>query len=127
MQLIKDWKDWWRWWSLRLTAAGTALSGYLMANPDIAVTMWLQIPDDIRQYLPPEYMPAIGLFVVLVGQVARFLKQNQPKSVAARLANTLPLMVSDDEPENPVEGLHLWVPSRQKLIVYRNGKWYVHK
>ena len=127
MNLIADWKDWWRWWSLRLTALGTMLSGYLIANPDIAVTMWLQIPDDIRLYMPAQYMPAIGLLIVLVGQAARFLKQNQPKSVGAQLSKSLPLLITDTEPENPVDGMHVYSKKQGKLIFYKGGKWYAYK
>ena len=127
MKLINDWKDWWRWWSLRLTALGTMVSGYLIANPDIAVTMWMSMPEDIRSYMPAQYMPAIGLVIVGVGQVARFLKQHQPKSIGTTLAGSVPLLITDDLPSNPVEGLHVWLRKKGVLAKYRNGKWYGYK
>lgn len=125
MKLIQDWQDWWRWWSLRLTALGTMISGYLIANPDIAVTMWMSMPDDIRQYMPAQYMPAIGLVIVGVGQVARFLKQNAPASVGTQISGTIPLLITDAEPEKPFDGLHVWHKGR--LVEYRGGKWHAYK
>lgn len=127
MKLINDWKDWWRWWSLRLTAMGAMVSGYLIANPDIAVTMWMSMPEDIRSYMPAQYMPLIGLIIVGVGQVARFLKQNQPNSIGAKLAETVPLLITEEEPANPVEGLHVYSKKQGQLIFYKGGKWYGYK
>jgi len=127
MELIKDWRDWWRWWSLRLTALGTMITGYLIAYPDAALNSWTMLPDEIKSFIPSEYMPTIGLVLVGAGQLARFLKQNQPKSVGAALTNAHNVIIAtgkQDIPVNPPDGLYLYIVAEGIMVKAMSGKWY---
>jgi hypothetical protein len=77
MRLIDNWKDAGRLWSVRLSAAGALLLTLLLAFPDVALTAWNAMPDDMRVLLPEQTsrMISIALFVATI--VARVVRQRR--------------------------------------------------
>lgn len=114
--LVDDWKDWWRWWSLRLTAAGTTVTGYLIANPDAAINAWNQLPDSIKESITPEYMPFVGIAIVVSGMFARLLAQNNLKHEHV-------FIISEKRPTDAHEGDFIFVPSKLIVAQLKGGKW----
>ena len=37
-ELIEDWRNFWRFWSVRLGIVGSAITGVLIAFPDVALS-----------------------------------------------------------------------------------------
>lgn len=68
---------WYRLWSIRLGLAGTAVTSALVAVPDWTVTLWNTLPYEVRQFVPPQYMPLIGVGLFVLSMVARFVRQNK--------------------------------------------------
>lgn len=77
MKVIPDWKKSWRFWSVQLSVVGTALTSILVAFPDAAVQAWAVVPADLRNMIPPAYLPLIGVGVFAMSIVARILKQDK--------------------------------------------------
>lgn len=75
MKLIQGWQKWHKFWSTRLGLAGTAIATFLIANPDIANVLWLNLPAEIKSAIPPQYMPLIGVAIFVVSLVAKFVAQ----------------------------------------------------
>ena len=38
LELIEDWRNFWRFWSVRLGIIGSAITGVLIAFPDVALS-----------------------------------------------------------------------------------------
>lgn len=77
MKLTKDAKVWWKLWSVRLHALGLLITGWLTAVPDAALFAWNAMPADMKAFLPPQYMPFIGMAILVLGILARFVKQEK--------------------------------------------------
>lgn len=75
LELIAGWQKWYRFWSTRLGLIGTAIATFLIANPDIANTLWLNLPSEIKAAIPPDYMPLIGVSIFFVSLLAKFVAQ----------------------------------------------------
>lgn len=75
MKLIQGWKKWHKFWSTRIGLAGTAVTTFLIANPDIANILWQNLPAEIKASIPPQYMPLIGVAIFVVSLVAKFVAQ----------------------------------------------------
>lgn len=87
-QLIENWRVWYKLWSVRLTAIGTVLAGWFMASPDAFLNVWLMLPQELKDVLPPDVVKFIPIFLLVVGTFARVVKQNK-----------LPQVNSDDSPK----------------------------
>ena len=71
MKLIDNAKHWWKFWSIRLNALGALLMFYSLPIAD-----WWHT--NAAEYLPnanPHTVQYIGLGLLVVGQVARVIKQ----------------------------------------------------
>lgn len=77
LKLIPDWRNWWRFWSLRLGALGTALAAWLIASPEAALAAWAALPQDLKAFIPPDYMPFIGVGLFVLSMFARVTKQEK--------------------------------------------------
>lgn len=77
MKLTQDAKVWWKLWSTRLNALGLLVTGWLTAFPDAALFAWNAMPADMKAFFPAQYMPFIGLAILVLGILARFVKQEK--------------------------------------------------
>ena len=83
LELIEDWRNFWRFWSVRLGIIGSAITGVLIAFPDVALSAWAMMPADLKAAIPERYMPLIGVVVFVASLIARAIKQTklEPKGV----------------------------------------------
>jgi hypothetical protein len=77
MRLIDDWKDAWKFWSVQLGILGTVLTSVLLASPDAALMAWGAFPDEFKQFIPPHWMPFIGVGIFACSMVARVIQQQK--------------------------------------------------
>ena len=64
-----------KFWSVRLSVIGSTLTAAALAFPTQVVEVWTLLPNDVKQMIPAEYAPMIGVTVSLMSLVARALKQ----------------------------------------------------
>ena len=83
LELIEDWRNLWRFWSVRLGIVGSAITGVLIAFPDVALSAWAMMPGDLKAAIPERYMPLIGVAIFVLSMIARAIKQTklEPKGV----------------------------------------------
>ena len=77
-ELIEDWRNFWRFWSVRLGIVGSAITGVLIAFPDVALSAWAMMPADLKSAIPERYMPIIGVVIFIASLIARAIKQTKP-------------------------------------------------
>lgn len=64
MKLIPDWKDFWRWHSTHIAALAAAMP-----------SAWVMMPDDLKGYVPVEWMPYIGGVMFMAFLIGRLRDQ----------------------------------------------------
>ena len=64
-----------RTWSVWLGSLGSALSAWAQSFPDAAMGGWQALPEDIKSYLPHNYLGFIGAFMVAMAVIAQFVRQ----------------------------------------------------
>ena len=77
LELIEDWRNFWRFWSVRLGIVGSAITGVLIAFPDVALSAWAMMPADLKSAIPERYMPLIGVVILVASLIARAIKQTK--------------------------------------------------
>lgn len=77
LELIEDWRNFWRFWSVRLGIIGSAITGVLIAFPDVALSAWAMMPADLKSAIPERYMPLIGVVIFVASLIARAIKQTK--------------------------------------------------
>lgn len=77
LELIEDWRNFWRFWSVRLGIIGSAITGVLIAFPDVALSAWAMMPADLKSAIPERYMPLIGVVILVASLIARAIKQTK--------------------------------------------------
>lgn len=77
LELIEDWRNFWRFWSVRLGIVGSAITGILIAFPDVALSAWAMMPADLKSAIPERYMPLIGVVIFVASLIARAIKQTK--------------------------------------------------
>lgn len=77
LQLIEDWRNFLRFWSVRLGIIGSAITGVLIAFPDVALSAWAMMPADLKSAIPERYMPLIGVVIFVASLIARAIKQTK--------------------------------------------------
>ena len=77
LELIEDWRNFWRFWSVRLGIVGSAITGVLIAFPDVALSAWAMMPADLKSVIPERYMPLIGVGILVASLIARAIKQTK--------------------------------------------------
>lgn len=73
MKLIDQWRQSWRLWSVRVSAAGAAVFGLLIAAPDQALAIWQALPPEAQALVPNA--KTTGLILLSASAVARVLRQ----------------------------------------------------
>lgn len=76
LRLIDDCRSEWRKFSTWITALALAAFGALVASPDLALSAWQMLPDDLRSAVPHQDKIALGLFGAIF--LAKFVRQ-KPK------------------------------------------------
>lgn len=77
MKLIDDWHKCHRFWSVRLSALAAVLLTLAQEFPDALSHVWLIVPDDIRAEIPHDFIQWLGIVAVVVGIVARLIRQDR--------------------------------------------------
>lgn len=74
--LISNWKKVYKFWSVKLAVLGSIITSVLITLPEAALYIWNTFPEDLKQAIPQEYTPLIGVFVFVLSIVGRVIKQN---------------------------------------------------
>lgn len=77
MKLIEGWQKFYKLWSIRLGALGATIVSILVAFPDVALNAWALMPADLKAFIPPNYMPLIGVAIFVMSMVVKFIPQNK--------------------------------------------------
>lgn len=77
MKLIDNWKEAWKFWSVQLGVLGTVVTSVLLASPDAAMVAWNTFPEEFKQFIPPHWMPFIGVGIFACSMVARVIAQQK--------------------------------------------------
>lgn len=77
IKLIENAKSFYKMWSIRFTALGTALLGYIAVSPDIISSAWNSLPPEIKQYIPQQYLMYITIGLFVLGMFSRVVKQEK--------------------------------------------------
>lgn len=80
LELIEDWHLFWRFWSVQLGIVGTAITGIMVAFPDVALYAWNLLPSDLKSAIPEQYTALIGVAIFALSMVARVVKQSKPET-----------------------------------------------
>ncbi len=62
-------------WSVRFSAFGALLTTALLAFPEAALSVWNVLPQDLKDNIPEEYTPIIGMVIVIVSMLSKITKQ----------------------------------------------------
>lgn len=76
VKMIPNWRQGWRFWSTRLQILGLAFLGLFMEFPDAALSVWVALPPDLKDYLPPQFARYIAYAIFFASIVARFIRQD---------------------------------------------------
>lgn len=82
MKLIPNWRQWWRLWSTWFQGAAALFFTYITAVPDATIQIWLILPADIRASIHPDYVQYAGISLIVLGIIARLVKQPKLASSA---------------------------------------------
>ena len=74
--LVSNWRSMWKSATVQLAAAGTAVTSFLISDPNASQALWNAIPAVIQSQVPPQYMPMIGVAIFALSIPARIVKQN---------------------------------------------------
>lgn len=77
MKLIDNWKQVFKFWSIQLGTLGTLVTGFLVAFPDAALHAWSLMPADMKAFIPPQYMPLIGVAIFVISMLTRLFRQRK--------------------------------------------------
>lgn len=64
MGLVNDWKDFWKWSGTHVVAVASALP-----------YAWAQLPPELKEQVPEQYLPYIGVLFFAIFTLARLRKQ----------------------------------------------------
>ncbi|WP_380181878.1 hypothetical protein [Kalamiella sp. sgz302252] len=62
-------------WSVWLASVGSALAAWAQSFPQSAVDAWNSLPEDIKGFLPHNFLGMLGAFMVAMGVMAQFVRQ----------------------------------------------------
>ena len=79
LRLYEYWQLVWKKWSVRFTALGLLLQGYLLSAPDAVINMWAMLPPDLRDILPIEYSRYLSFTLFLLALASNYIQQDKLK------------------------------------------------
>lgn len=65
MKLVSDAKDFWKWHSTHLVTIAAAFP-----------LVWTELPEDIKAWIPPEWMPWVTVAILIGALVGRVRDQS---------------------------------------------------
>jgi len=75
IRLIENWQDCYKFWSLQLSTLGTVIVGLFVAYPEAAIYTWSLMPGEFKASIPAQFMPLIGVSVLVLSIIARVVRQ----------------------------------------------------
>lgn len=75
--IVSDWRNIWKRWSVRLNALGTTIVGYFILIPGAARDVWASLPPELKSAIPPRYLPAIGLILLVMSILVTPIRQKK--------------------------------------------------
>ncbi len=90
IKLIEEWKLARKFWSIRLGAIGTAVTSLFILWPDSALYFWGAMPEEVKAWIPPQYVPLIGVFIFAMSMFARLVKQQKVEQQIREKRNDQP-------------------------------------
>lgn len=79
--LIHNWRQFHKFWSVRLAALATMLQTIIMAFPDAALQAWLMLPQDLKGFVPPNYLQVISVGLLVLSIFVRIVQQPKLNTV----------------------------------------------
>lgn len=73
--IVSDWRVVLRHWSLWLASTGTAFVAWFVASPETAIAAWHMLPDDLKASLPHNVTAQIGIGLLILSVLAKFVNQ----------------------------------------------------
>lgn len=64
MKLVDKWSDCWKWFSVHAFALIAALP-----------VAWMSLPDEVKGYIPEQWLPYITAAIAVCGIILRLVKQ----------------------------------------------------
>ncbi|OON40576.1 hypothetical protein BTJ39_09245 [Izhakiella australiensis] len=75
-------------WSVWLASAGSVLGALAASFPDISISVWSNLPPDIKTLLPGNLLSYISAFLVAMAVIAQYIRQRKlAAEVRSALAN----------------------------------------
>jgi len=71
-------------WSLWLASTGTAFVSWFVASPETAIAAWNMLPADLKASLPHNVTAQIGIGLLILSVLAKFVNQQRLKRKAAQ-------------------------------------------
>ncbi|WP_414147365.1 hypothetical protein ACMGGR_16575 [Erwinia sp. BNK-24-b] len=75
LQFVAHAKLLFKTWSVWLASLGSALSAWAQSFPQSALDAWNGMPEDIKGFLPHNFLGMLGAFMVAMGVMAQFVRQ----------------------------------------------------
>ena len=64
LQFVEDWRKAWKWFSVNAMILAAAIQG-----------TWLQIPEDMKAGIPPQFVSGATIALLVLGVAGRLVKQ----------------------------------------------------
>lgn len=75
LEFVKHARLLFKTWSVWLASLGSMLSAWVQSFPSSALDAWSTLPEDVKSFLPHNYLGLIGAFMVAMGVIAQFVRQ----------------------------------------------------
>lgn len=75
MEFVSHAKLLFKTWSVWLGSLGSVLSAWAQSFPSAAMQGWESLPEDVKSYLPHNYLGMFGAFMVAMAVIAQFIRQ----------------------------------------------------
>ncbi len=80
VRLIDGWRKAGKFWSIRLGVVGSALTSVFILWPESALYFWGAMPDEVKAWIPEQFIPMIGVSIFVMSMFARVVKQQKLES-----------------------------------------------
>ena len=75
--VVPNWRNVLKRWSFRLSTVGTGIVVFAMSAPETALHAWVLLPDDLKTFLPPNFVKGFGIALFIASNIAMFIKQKR--------------------------------------------------
>lgn len=70
----------WRTWSVWLGTLGATVGALLLQFPDVALTVWNSLPEDLKLVLPQQVVNYLSPTIMLLAIVSQYIRQSKLKA-----------------------------------------------